>query len=67
MKKKTVIVITSTDMGWDCVIGVFSSEDAIRKSCLGSEDLPEGVEPRTIQEIKEERPHFVFTETILDD
>ncbi len=26
-----VLVVTSTDLGWDCVVGVYSTEEALLK------------------------------------
>lgn len=25
---KTVYIVTSTDLGWDCIVGVYDNEDA---------------------------------------
>ena len=35
---KQVIVVTNPELGWDCVVGVFSSEQAVLDSWMNQEN-----------------------------
>ena len=35
---KTVYVVTSTDLGWDCVCGVYATYELAEKACKPSEE-----------------------------
>ena len=56
---KKVFVLTGNDLGWDCVVGVYSSEEKLLKSF-------EEHEFSDIEEMKKEYPSFIITETVMD-
>ena len=41
MKEQYVYVVTSTEMGWDCVCGVYDSEESAVRHCF--HDNPDGL------------------------
>lgn len=63
MNEKLVYVLTSTELGWDCVIGVFKSEEGLLAYINEDSDTP----VNSIDDIESVYDSYVVHEEFLHE